>query len=391
MASNLNLSDAILIQRLDTTASKPELYATSLEKFSEFVALNSDQIIAELSEKVENNTATLVAFQDTLAVVIKDLGAAKLDIYHNRTDIDLITARLDQQEDKVSLFDTRAKVHLFYRWMENVEGDNPANLRPGEMWVQDTGNDTAVVNYSVIDEDGTPVGQPYVYAGETLELTSMYHPTPNRVSKLRHRSVHLITEDPDPHRDYIRVKVKTLHTFSDGDPPYYDEDTAQPAMTRSDFYPMAANLDDYKEFVKDTYVPLSGNKSMHGNLTIEKSSPKIQLQPLDTSKCSINATTTLQLLYGSSLRIDLDADGVKLHTTLDANSNEITNVATPRSAMSAANKDYVETAIASIDFSQVGIDEIFVPGEQVAKIGSASGVEEGGLYVIGSTLYIKMP
>lgn len=394
-SSSLNLSDAILIQRLDTSSAKPEMYATTLEYFSEFVTLNNEQIIADLSQQVEENTAELLAFKDTLAVVIKDLGVAKLDIYHNRTDIDQIINRLDKQEDKVRLFDTRAKVHLFYKWIEEDEVNfDPRSLLPGEMWADGDGQISNIKNlwYSTTDDDGTPVGQPYVYQGETLELTSMYHPAPNRPSKLRHRSVHLINEDPFVAQDFIRFKVTTLHAFSDTDePPYYQEDDPQAAMTRSDFYPMAANLDDYKDHVEATYLPLSGSKTMHGDLKIQRSSPSIQLQIPDTSKAKINSTGNLQITYKNDRRIELTEEEVVISTNLDVEGNEILNVGVPHERTSAANKAYVDDAISGIDLEELEVENVFFPGNQVAKIGSSSGVEEGGFYTIGGVLYVKMP
>ena len=391
MADSLNLSDAILIQRLDTTSDKPEMYATTLGQFSNFVSLNSDAIIQELSDKVDENSAELAALKDSIAVVVGTVTDLASKVYSHDLDINSIKTRLDKQEEKTSALDTRAKVHLFYKWIKDLTNDDPRNLQPGEMWVDGTTKDDMLnIWYSTVDEDGTPVGQPYIFENETLELTSMYDATPSIQSKLRHRSIHLVQEVVLGSDIFVRVKVKTLHVFNDGQPPYYEEDAPQPSMTRSDFYPIAADLDSYKEYVKETYLALNGNKAMSGDLRINKNTPGIQLQPLDGSDAKINSTGTLHLLYGNNYRIEMNEDEVVLHTDIDMGGNEIKNVRIPRHDDSAATKKFVEDAIDAINLDDLEIEGVFRPGEQVAKFQS-SGVETGGFYIVNNTLYVRMP
>lgn len=391
MADTLNLSDAILIQRLDTTSAKPEMYATTLEQFSSFIALNSDAIIQELSDKVDENSAELSALKDSIAVVVGEVTDIKSKVYSHELEIDSINKRLEKAEEKVVSLDTRAKVHLFYKWIKDLPSDDPRNLEPGEMWVNGTTvDDITSIWYSTVDEDGTPVGQPYIFENETLELTSMFDATPSIQSKLRHRSIHLVEEIVLGSDTYIQVKVKTLHLFNDGEPPYYEEDAPQPSMTRSDFYPIAADLDDYREHVKETYLALSGSKAMYGDIRIQKNTPSLQLQPQDGSIAKINSSGTLHLLYGNNYRIEMNEDEVVLHTDIDMGGNEIKNVRTPRDDSSAANKKFVEDAIDAIDFSEIEVEGIFMPGQTVAKFQS-TGVEPGGFYIVNNTLYVRMP
>ena len=391
MASNLNLSDAILIQRLNTSSDKPEMYATTLEKFSNFVTLNNDAIIAELSNKVDENTVTLEALNDSIATVVTKLTVVALEAVRNRSDIDIIIKRLDKAEEKVDQFDTRAKVHLFYKWMENIPNDDPKNLESGEMYVEGTGLNISAIYYSIVDEDNTPVGQPYMFENETIELTSMFSAEPNNPSKLRYRSVHYISDDPEITNDYVKVPVKTVHAFSDGNPPYWNTIDEEPPMTRTDFYPIAADLDDYKDFVNDNYLRLNGAKAMTGNFKINKNTPTILFQSTDESPATINSgTTNLQLLYSYNQRIELNEDGIRLYAPVDGGGVEIQNISDPISSTSAATKGWVESQIDAIDLGELELQGVFKAGQQVAKMNTADGVETGGFYIISNTLYVKM-
>ena len=393
MPSSIKGSDALLIQRLDTTpgATKPEFFAITMEKFSEFVALNSDDIIKDLSDQVDLNSAEIGSLMDNISVIVKDLTIVSRETYRNTVSIDNLTDRIVKTEEKVDNFETRAKVHLYYKWVEDVD---PVDLEEGQMTVSFNSNTNKIdkVYYATIDADGTPIGQPYVFKNETLEMTSAYDASPDTLSKLRYRSTHKISTVPTVYATYVELSVVTLHQFSDGDYPFYEEDSQQPAMTRSDFYPVTADLDDLQSHVEDNYVQRNGAKHMFGNLRIQKSTPAVKLISGDQSEAHIDTdgASSLHMMFGNSRRIELGPNGIVLHDTVDAGNNEITNLGYPTEHNSAATKKFVEDAIDGIDYTQVGLEGVFVPGNQVAQLDSSSGVDKGGFYLINKTLYVMV-
>jgi len=129
---------------------------------------------------------------------------------------------------------------------------------------------------------------------------------------------------------------------------------------------------------------------MFGDLKVQKSSPTIQLQVPDTSKAKINATQNLQLTWQNDKRIELTDENVIISVPIDMETNEITNVANPKSRTSAATRAYVDDAISNIDLEELEVENVFFPGDQVAKIGNTN-VEPGGFYITGNVLYVRMP
>lgn len=389
--NNINGSDVLLLQRLDTDSSDPVMYSVTLRNLSKYISLKSNESIEELADKVAENEAQLVALKSSLAVFHTELRIVQLDVIRHESDITSIKKRLNKTEAELDGIGARAKVHLYYNWIEDLEDNNPNYLQSGEMWaeVDAISNEIETIYYSTVDTDGIPVNQPYVFEGETLELTSAYDPLPSSPSKIRYRSIHVITEAPIISSDYIEVRVKTTHRFSDGEYPYYDEYSPQPAKTRTDFYPKTAATDELQTYVDQNYLMLNGSRPMSGNFSIEKTTPVINLKGTDGSESRINSTGTLKFLYGNSYRFEINNTNVKFEVEIDAGNQKIRNVAPPSSSTDAATKSYVDTVVSNIDLEDLGIEQDFTPGQQVAKRGS-SGVEDGGFYISSSTLYVKM-
>ena len=81
-----------------------------------------------------------------------------------------------------------------------------------------------------------------------------------------------------------------------------------------------------------------------------------------------------------------DSTGVKFNAPIDAGGNKITNLGPPTTDTDAVTKSYVDDELLNL---QTEIAEKFEPGEQVAKA-SSSGVETGGFYMTGGTLYVRL-
>ena len=303
----------------------------------------------------------------------------------SRHDQEINLLQQDVLDVKLSIHELQsdAKVNLNYRWIEDATGPE---LTAGQMCAQFDAytGEISRLFYSTTDDDGYSVSQPYIFEGETLELSSAYRPSPANPSKLRYRSVHLVESSPQFKDGYLYFDVKTIHKFVDGTYPYYtDEDQF---ITRSDFYPNALNIDEFETHVEDTYLPLNGSKSMTGNLKLDKDTPRIFLNSTTTNTAYISTSTDLIFLQGDSPRFEIGS-AVKCHRTLDMGGNTISNVRTDSSNKNnAATIEYVDTKIADIE---ADIDDRFEPGDQVAKK-TLSGVEQGGFALVSGTLYVRV-
>lgn len=387
---NINGTDVLLLQRLDTQSATPEMYGLTLNFLASYITLNSNETIEELGNQVDENTVALVALKDSMAVFVGALTVVQLDVARHEDSIIGIEERLNKSEIQLDGINTRAKVHLYYNWIESLPEGNPNLLEPGQMWVSfaPVSNEISSIYYSTIDSDGIIINQPYIFANETLELTSAYDPLPENPSKLRYRSIHLINEAPIIGSTYIELRVTTTQRYSDGEYPYYDEYSQQPAKTRSDIYPQGADLDELKTDVSNNYLDLSGTNPMTGDLIIEKGVPKIELKCDKTSV--INSNGRLRFMRSNTERFELNGTNVKFFTDIDVSQSKVINLQNPSNATDAANKQYVDQRIDNIDLEDLGIDDQFTPGQQVAKIDSSIGVEAGGFYIQNSTLYVKI-
>lgn len=378
--ATLTGTDLLLIQRLDTLQNQ-ELYSVTLDVFSEYVGLHSNAILASLTDQVEDNTARITNLEESMSKVVNKLTLLHYDVERHDSEIEVLQKSVTDLRSSVEEINTKAKVNLNYRWIENW--NDPNDIQSGEMYVGLDNYDGTIskVYYSRTDADGYSVSEPYIFAGETLELSSAYNASPANPSKLRYRSIHLVTEELEIEANYIAISVKTIHSY--GEEPYYVEGTND-FITRSDFYPTATDLEELENHVEETYLPLNGSKSMTGDLTILKTTPKITL---NGSQSYISFTTAFSILQGNSKRIDIDSSGnISFTKPLDMGGATINNLVDGITEKSAVTKKYVDDKVQAIDDQ---LDDPFEPGDQVAKT-STSGVEVGGFALVNSTLYVRI-
>lgn len=378
-------TDALLVQRLNTAQDK-ELYHITVDQLSSYVGINGDAYQQDLVDRLDDAELSILNLEESVSVLYTELTIIKLDVARHEEEIELIEKSVSDLRLNIDEINTKAKVNLNYRWIQNT-GDtvDPDNIQPGEMYAEWDGIDDTIVKlfYSTTDDDGYAVTQPYIFEGETLELSSAYNPSPSNPSKLRYRSVHLVDQEPNIKTNYISIEVTTVHEFNDGDFPYYVEGVNE-FITRSDFYPNALNIDAFEQEVRENYLPLDGHESMTGDLTIDTANPKINLISSGDDSY-INARSKLTFLKNNVPTLEI-SDKVYVKIPLDAGNQRISNVQKSSTPSDAATVGYVNDQISNL---QSNVDEKFEPGDQVAKMNSSSGVEVGGFALISGTLYVR--
>ena len=374
-------TDLLVLQRLDTSSADPDLYKGSVQELATFVGQNLNVTVTELTELVDQHTDEILAINNSLTTIVASFDLLRLDVDKIDTKLGKVSEKADKNEVAIEEILVKAKTNLNYLWVRNLP-DNPDDLEPGTMSAEygDTGEVVAFY-YSSIDSDGIPANQPFIFEGETLEITSSYDPMPDQPSKLRHRSVYVISQ-PVINSKHIEIPVEQRHQF--GDYPYSEGD--ETIYTRSDFYPNVLELEELQEDIEATYFPLNASKKITGNVTIDRGSTTSKLNLTSTKDSVINATTALKFTLDNSFKVTIDDDGFKFQTAILANGYEIQNIGAPTTGTSAATRDYVDTLIDQIESE---IEDTFSPGDTVAK-SSSSGVEVGGLYLQNNTLYVRV-
>jgi len=374
-------TDLLVLQRVDSSSADPDLFKSSVQELSTFVGQNLNVTVTELTELVDQHTVEITAINVSQRTIVIGLDLLQLDIDRIETKLEKVSDKADKNEIKLEEILVKAKTNLNYLWTE-ILPDNPDDLEAGTMSAE-YGNTGEVVAfyYSSVDADGIPANQPFIFEGETLEITSSYDPMPDQPSKLRHRSVYVISQ-PVINSKHIEIPVEQRHQF--GDYPYSEGDEL--IYTRSDFYPNVLELEELQDEIESKYFPINASKKITGNVTIDRGSSTSKLN-LDSTKDSvINATTALKFTLDNSFKVTIDNDGFKFQTAILANGYEIQNIGAPSTGTSAVTRDYVDT---KIDQLETEIEDTFSPGDRVAKSSSVD-VEVGGFYLQSSTLYVRV-
>lgn len=377
-------TDLLLVQKLNTTAAQ-ELYQITVGQLATYVGTHGDAYMADLSDQIDDNTVAIEGINESLTTLTNEITLLKLDVAKHDDEIKVLDKSVSDLKLAVDEINTKAKVNLNYRWVENVDGGDVRNIKPGEMYTEFDAYDASLISkvyYSTTDDDGYAVTQPYIFEDETLELTSAYDPSPSNPSKLRYRSIHLVTSQPDVKSNYIAIDVKTIHSFSGDGIPYYEDDTQ--FITRSDFYPNAIELEEFEQHVQDMFLPKDGSDYMTGDLTLNYDTATLNLHSTG-SNSYIDFHGTFTLLQNRSPRLEV-SNKIVAKVPIDAGGQTITNLGTSTSSKSAVTKGYVDQAIADLDAKQ---EDTFKPGDRVAK-NTTNGVEVGGLALVSSTLYVRV-
>ena len=378
-------TDLLLVQKLNTTVAQ-DLYKITVGELAQFVGTHGDAYMADLSDQIDDNTVAIDSINESLSVLVKELTLVQYDVARHENAIDNLEKSVSDLRLSVDEINTKAKVNLNYRWVENVDGGDVRNIKPGEMYTEFDAYDASLISrvyYSTTDDDGYAVTQPYIFEDETLELTSAYNPSPSNPSKLRYRSIHLVTSQPEVKSNYIAIDVKTIHSFSGDGIPYYEDDTQ--FITRSDFYPNAIQLEEFEDHIQDMFLPKDGSEYMTGDLTLNYDTATLNLHSTG-SNSYIDFKGTFTLLQNRSPRIEVSSNKIVAKVSIDAGGNTITNLGSSTSATSAVTKGYVDQAIADLDAQQ---EDTFKPGDRVAKT-TTNGVDVGGFALVGSTLYVRV-
>ena len=379
----LQSTDLLFIQRVNSTSPTPEHYNSTISEFTDFVGANINVVISNLSTQVELHTEEISNINESLARIVSEVRLLQLEDVQIYSKLTAHDDRILKNEVDIDEIKNKAKANLYYRWKEELTGSNVSSLESGEMYAMfDDNADITELYYSTIDPDGIPVNQPFIFPGETIELTSAYDPLPDQPSKLRYRCV-LLLENIDIQPSYIRLEVTEVHSF--GDFPYHDEDNDN-VITRTDFHPNSVDIELLAQEVRNQYLKLDGSNKMGGNFTMDRGSSSANINLISTNQSILNASKSLRITVANSYKASFDQDGIHFDSAVDAGGNKISNLDDPSSPNDAANKSYVDTVVS--DF-EVQLNEKFDPGEQVASE-SSSGVERGGFYMQSGTLYVKI-
>lgn len=384
--SKITNTDLLLIQRQDTSASK-ELYSIPVGEFSKYAISQSDAYMMDLTDQVDENTENINLLEGSITILANEVTILKLDSTRHDTEINQLQQQVVNLNDSLHELQSDAKVNLNYRWIEFDDDVDPTLLESGQMAADFDAYTGEVIKlyYSTTDEDGYAVSQPYIFEGETLELSSAYRPDPSNTSKLRYRSIHLVTTPPEFESTYLYFEVKTLHRYDGyaGYPYFTDEDYY---ITRSDFHPNGTVIEEFEQHVEDSYLPLDGSKNMTGTLEIISDEAKIHLETNNGGDEILSAANRLRILHqGLYPRLDIGAT-IEVSTNLDMKNQKIIGLNESSVSSHAATVGYVDKQIAGV---QSNLDETFKPGDQVAA-NSMSDVDPGGFALINGTLYVKV-
>ena len=379
----LQASDLLFIQRVNSSSPTPDHYNSSISELTDFIGANIDLVISNLSAQVDLHSEEIANINESLAKIVTEVRLLQLEDVQIHAKLNAHDDRILQNEVDIDEIKNKAKANLYYRWVETLENSDVGNLQSGEMYAAlNVDSDISELYYSTTDPDGIPVNQPFIFPGETIEITSAYDPLPDQPSKLRYRCV-LLLDDIDIQSSYIRLEVTEVHSF--GDLPYYDEENDN-VITRTDFHPNAVDIEVLAQEVKNNYLRLDGSNKMSGNFTVDRGSSSAGINLISTNESVLNASKSLRITVANGYRATFDQDGVHFDSLIDAGGNKIINLSDPSQSSDAVNKSYVDTLIG--DF-EAQIAEKFDPGEQVASQ-SSSGVEQGGFYMQSGTLYVRL-
>lgn len=284
-----------------------------------------------------------------------------------------VNTRIDDALGKTRLF-------LYHKLLVGVD----VTSSPGEMVmlgdndaIVDELSDVTHIEYFLLPTQNIA----NVFVGETLEITSQRGVTGTDNVAFSHRAIYKINEIIQLGGDRIVLKVSVRNSIGSSLPEFQ---TGLDNYVRSDLYPIfTITKEEYDEDLEKTYKKTGG--TVTGNITINKSSPKIILTG---SGGQIDFQNNLVLRDSNSggQVANFQPSGVNLRATVNVNDQKIINLKTPTADSDAATKAYVD---ATLNVNDVTEDDLFKAGQKVAAT-NKDNTEVLGFFYENNALYFKV-